>query len=156
AAGIAQAHLSSFYRFCLRKGFEGLNPVSGTERRSSQKRTRKHSPAELRLIWRATEEPTRFNRIISLLMLTGMRKTVLGSLRREEINRKDRRIEIGAEIGKAKNGEEFLLPLSHQAESIVLEGARENNGDFIFGEVWAEGGFSGWSRAKQELDGRIT
>jgi integrase len=156
AAGIAQAHLSSFYGFCMRKGYEGYSPVDGTERRNSEPRARKHSPAELVLIWKATEEPTRYNRIVRLLMLTAMRKTIFGSLRRDEVNRKDRRIEIGIEAGKSKNGEEFLLPLSRQAERIVNAALDEHDRNFVFSEPFADGGFSGWSKAKADLDERIT
>lgn len=156
AAGTAQAHLSSYYGFCIRKGYEGLNPVHGTERRNSQRRERFHSPEELALIWRATEEPTRFNRIVRLLMLTAMRKTVIGSLKRHEVNRKDRVIEIGLEIGKAKNGQEFLLPMSRQVEAMVIQALERTNLDYVFGDgaVDTKGGFGAWS-SKVWLDKRI-
>jgi integrase len=159
SAGVAQAHLSSYYAFCMRKGYEGFNPVDGTERRNSKKRTRFHTPHELLLIWRATEEPTRYNRIIRLIMLTGMRKTIFGALRRSEVNKKDHVIEIGVEIGKSKNGEEFILPMSRQVEALVLDAMKMGGeNEFVFNGQNADElrGFSGWADAKEHLDERIT
>jgi integrase len=156
AAGCAQAHLSSYYGFCIRKGYEGFNPVDGTERRNSKARVRKHSPHELLLIWRATEEPTRFNRIVRLLMLTGMRKTVIADLMRDEVKLDRHLIDIPRVFGKAKNGEEFLLPMSRQVEAMVRDAMKLSNRDLIFSRGDDEGGFGCWTRMKEELDERIT
>jgi integrase len=156
AAGCAQAHLSSYYGFCMRRGYEGFNPVDGTERRNSRQRARRHTPHELLLIWRATEEPTRFNRIVRLLMLTGMRKTVIADLMRDEVKLDKRLIDIPRVFGKAKNGEEFLLPMSTQVEAIVRDAMKLSNREIIFSRDEEEGGFGCWTRMKEQLDERIT
>lgn len=156
AAGMARAHLSSYYRFCMRKGYEGQSPVDGTESRPSCVRKRRLTPHELLLIWRATEAPTPYNRIVRLLMLTAMRKTIFGRLRPGEINREERTIEIGIEAGKSKNGEEFLLPMSRQVEAMVLDVLKSTgNREFAFGET-AKNGFNDWGRSKTRLNARIT
>lgn len=160
SAGSTRAHLSSYYRFCMRKGYDGASPVDGTENRYSQARERFHTPHELLLIWRATEEPTRYNRIVRLLMLTGMRKTIFGRLRHSEVNAAEHCVDVCIEdAGKAKNGQEFLLPMSRQVEAMVLDAMKTETGsEFVFSgtAMNQKRGFNDWSNAKEALDARVT
>jgi integrase len=65
---------------------------------------------------------------------------------------KDKR-QIDLPAGRTKNHRAHLVPLSDEALAI-LESIKQRKGrDFIFGR--GAGGFSGWSKAKRELDTRI-
>jgi integrase len=131
--------------------------VDGTETRNSEGRTRVLSPAELALIWKATDGDDDYNIIVRLIMLTAARKTIIGSLERAEYDPENHVIDVAADAtGKAKNGKRFWLALSRPAETMlknVLD--RRENSEFVFGRG-GEGGFSGWSSAKDALDDRIT
>jgi integrase len=155
AAGIARAHLSAYYGFLQKKGYEGFNPCDGTETRKSKPRNRVLDPAELALIWKATEGDDDYDVIIRLIMLTGMRKTVIGSMKRAEYNLETRIIDVPIEVGKAKNKKRFWAALSPRAQAILSKVIdRRKHSDFVFGDG-GEGGFSGWSKAKDALDRRI-
>jgi integrase len=156
AAGTSRAHLSSYYSFLMEKGYDGFNPVDGTASRNSRKRNRWLSREELALIWRATEGDDDYNIIVRLLMLTAARKTIFGSLKRSEYIPKTRIIDVPIETGKSKNKTRFWLALSPRAEAI-LRGVvdRREGSNFVFGDG-GEGGFSGWSKAKDALDAKIT
>jgi integrase len=154
AAGTSRAHLSAYYSFLMTKGYDGFNPVDGTEARNSERRTRVLNPAELALIWKATEGDEDYGIIIRLIMLTAARKTIFGSLKRAEYNAEIRIIDVPIETGKAKNKKRFWLALSPRAEAILTKVINRRVGsEFVFGE--GEGGFSGWSKAKDALDSKI-
>jgi integrase len=157
ACGTSRAHLSSYFTYLMLKGYDGFNPVDGTEARSSESRTRFLDASELALLWKATEGGGDYNTIVRLIVLTAARKTIIGSLERTEYDPENRVIDVAADAtGKAKNGTRFWLALSRPAEIMltnVLD--RRENSEFVFGRS-GEGGFSGWSSAKEALDDRIT
>jgi integrase len=155
AAGTTRAHLSSYYRYLMLKGYEGPNPVSGTETRNSEKRDRVLTPDELKLIWKATDSGSDYDNIVRLILLTATRKTVIGSLKKNEYVADRHIIDVPIETGKSKNKTRFWVALSPQAEAILRRVVdHRQNSEYVFGT--REGGFSGWSKAKQALDDRIT
>jgi integrase len=154
-AGTARAHLSSYYAYLMLKGFDGSNPVLGTETRSSEARDRVLSPDELRLIWRATASGSAYDTIVRLLMLTAARKTVIGSLRAREYDAEKHIVNVPVEIGKSKNGEKFWLALNPQAEEMVQKAIAKAAGrEFVF--ATGRAGFDNGNKAKGRLDARIT
>lgn len=154
AAGTARAHLSAYFAYLMTKGYDGFNPVDGTETRNSESRTRFLAPAELALVWKATEGDDDYNVIVRLLMLTAARKTVIAAMKRVEYDAERRIIDVPIETGKAKNKTRFWLALSPRAEAILTKVIdRRKESEFVFGD--GEGGFSGWSKAKDALDARI-
>jgi integrase len=154
-AGTARAHLSSFYAYLMLKGYDGFNPVIGTEARGSEARNRVLSPDELQLIWKATASGSAYDTIVRLLMLTASRKTAISWLREGEYNAELRIIDVPVEAGKSKNGERFWMALNPQAEEILRKYiARHRSGSpFVFGV--GEGGFDNGNKAKSRLDARI-
>jgi integrase len=154
AAGTTRAHLSSYYAYLMLKGYEGNNPALGTETRNSETRDRVLTPAELKLIWRATDSGSDYDTIVRLIILTAARKTIIGSLRKSEYDPEKKILDIPIETGKSKNKTRFWLALSPQADEI-LRAVIDRRGDspYVFGE--GEGGFTGWSKAKIALDERI-
>ncbi|MEI7876008.1 MAG: site-specific integrase, partial [Alphaproteobacteria bacterium] len=92
-----------------------------------------------------------YGRVVRLLVLTGCRRDEIGSLRWSEINRDARLIALPGE--RTKNSRPHDVPLSDAALGVLDSAPRRVNRDFVFGE--GKGGFSGWSKAKAELDARL-
>jgi integrase len=80
-------------------------------------------------------------------MLTMQRRGEIGGLPTSEFNRAKRQLEIKA--ARFKNGKDNTIPLSDAAFDI-LEKHYDKDRKFIFGRY--DTGFSGWSKAKAELD----
>ena len=74
--------------------FSEASPVPGR----AQSRTIRSDGSTSVRVARATEEPIPYNRIVRLLMLTAMRKTIFGRLRRTEVKKDDRTVEVGIEV----------------------------------------------------------
>jgi integrase len=108
------------------------------------------SEAELVEIWNACEDDD-YGRIVHLLVVTGQRRREIGDLAWPEIDREKRQIELPAE--RVKNGRPHLVPLSDEALRILAGVKQRKDRDLVFGR--GGGGFSGWSKAKAELDQRI-
>ena len=111
-------------------------------------RDRVLSEAELVEVWRASGEGD-YGSIVRLLVLTGQRRLEIGDLAWPEIDPDKRQIELPAE--RTKNHRPHIVPLSDQALAL-LPSCRKGR-DLVFGR--RDGGFSGWSKAKGELDARI-
>ena len=126
------------------------NPAAGIKPRSvASSRERVLSETELREVWRACLDDD-YGRIVRLLILTGQRKTEIGDLTWTEINQRQRQIELPG--ARTKNKRFHIVPLSDEAMALLPQPreAREH----VFGRA-ANAGFSGWSKAKRELDRRI-
>jgi integrase len=110
-------------------------------------RERTLSEAELRAIWHGTATPADYHRIVRLLMLTGSRRDEIGSLRWAEVNLAERQIELPGE--RTKNARPHIIPLGPLAIEQLPAGDPARA--YVFGRKAARG-FSGWSKAKRELD----
>jgi integrase len=165
-AGLARSHIHRFYEWAFGKGWVEINPAAGTEKRPSERRERLLDPAELVAIWNATDSDSDFDKIVRLLMLTGARGAQIGSLnRRTELKLADRLCDFVpphvreknghafSDRGKTKNKERFWLALSNRAAAILETTTPRIGSDFVFGT--GEGGFSGWSTAKERLDAKL-
>jgi len=127
--------------------------VIGTNRAApAVSRDRVLSDAETVAIWRAADPATMgdFGRIVRLLFLTGCRRDEIGRLRRAEIALADSLIALPGE--RTKNGLPHDVPLSGLAKGIVESITREDRAH-LFGR--RDTGFSGWSKAKRELDASL-
>jgi integrase len=62
----------------------------------------------------------------------------------------DRVISLPARLGRSKNKERFLIPLSKPALDILSKRTARKKSEYVFGE--GEGGFSGWSKCKERLN----
>jgi integrase len=111
--------------------------------------------AELVEIWRAAESLSNaaYGRIVRLLILTGCRRNEVGGLDQPEVNEIERQIELPA--ARTKNKREHIVPLG--AQMLALLPAKRNSTTKVFGRFDTENsnGFSGWSKAKVELDKAI-
>jgi integrase len=146
AADRGRSTLSAFFGWAIGEGIAEVNPVVGTNKASKNaSRERVLSDAELVAIWNASPGSD-FGRIVKLLMLTGQRRDEIADLRRAEIV--DSVLALPAE--RTKNSRPHDVPLSPQALAVLDDHPERAGREYIFGD--GEGGFSGFSKAKERLD----
>ena len=151
AADRARIALSGFFSWAIDRGYLDNNPTVNVRARAQNKpRDRVLTESELVEVWNACLDDDH-GRIVRLLILTGQRRAEMGDLGWSEIRLEKRQIELPER--RTKNGRAHVVPLSHEALTI-LEGIAATDGrDLVFG--LGAGGFSGWSKAKSELNERI-
>ena len=94
AANRARASLSAFYRWAIGEGLCEENPVTGTNKQEeSGPRERSLSDAEAAAVWLAAPDND-YGRIVRLILLTGCRRTELGSLQWSEIDKEARTLTL--------------------------------------------------------------
>jgi integrase len=145
--------LSTFFSWGMSEGFTTQNPVIGTTRAKEVSRNRVLSPAELRLIWGALPDD-QFGTIIKLLALTGQRAGEIAGLRWSEVAGDA----INLPGARTKNHLDHRVPLSDTALALIAAQPKRTQDDgeardLIFGA--GSGPFSGWSKAKIELDAAV-
>jgi integrase len=151
AANRARASLSTLFIFAMREGLVEANPVIGTNKaRDERLRDRVLANTELVEIWNACRDDD-YGRIVRLLILTGQRREEVGAMASSEINLANSQWSLPGE--RTKNRLSHDVPLSDSAAAILRAIPRHVRRNLIFG--MGSGGFSGWSRAKAALDGRI-
>ena len=151
AADRARVALSGFYAWAIERGYCEANPTLNiSPRAQAGSRERVLTESELVEIWRASQDDD-YGHIVKLLILTGQRRAEIGDLGWSEIDRTKRQIDLPG--SRTKNGRPHLVPLSDQVLHILDAIEVEKDRDFVFGR--GAGGFSGWSKAKAELDERI-
>jgi integrase len=152
ATNRSRASLSTVFSWAIGEGLCDHNPVVGTNKQEEGgPRERSLSDAELAKVWLAAPEND-YGRIVQLLMLTGCRRDEIGSLKWPEIDTDARTITISPD--RTKNSREHVVHLCDDALVIIEQILRRANRDFVFGV--GQGGFSGWSRSKAEIDKAAT
>jgi integrase len=147
SAGRARAHLSSLFRWALRRGHCRENPVLATEApKIEAERERVLSADELRQVWNGCGDDD-YGRIIRLLILTGCRREEIGGLRWSEINLDQGTLTIPAE--RSKNHRAHTLPLSAMALDILRAVPQRDGRDHLFGQ--RSDGFQTWAHSKRAL-----
>ncbi len=163
AADSARRALGTLFAWAIDRGIVHATPMLHIKSRADGRgRERTLTPAELREVWQATNAvddkgerrvSEDYARIVKLLMLTGQRRIEIGALSWFEIfeveNAEAARIDLPGE--RTKNYLPHIVPLSRQAVGL-LPGRRDGN-DMVFGRF--DRGFSGWSKAKKEIDAAI-
>jgi integrase len=148
AANRARSTLSKFYVWAIGEGLCDENPVVGTNKRDeNDPRERSLSDAEVARVWLDAPDND-YGRILKLILLTGCRRGELGDLKWSEVDREAHTIKLPRE--RTKNGQEHVVPLSEEAQSIIRD-VYEPDREFVFGRTRG-GGFSGWSKSKAEFD----
>jgi len=143
-----RASLSAFFAWCVRQGLLDANPIVGTGREIETSRSRTLDDGELKVIWNALEDND-YGAIIKLLTLTGQRAGEIALLRWSEVE-KDALV---LPPQRTKNKRQHVVPLSEAAREILVAQSRRGGREFVFGR--SDSGFSGWSKCKHRLDGRI-
>jgi integrase len=150
SANRLRAALSAMWTWGLRTGliYADSNPVTFTVRQRESTRDRTLSGAELKAIWKATDNDKDYSRIVRLCLLTGCRREEIGGLRWEEIQ--NDRIVLGPNRMKGNLAHEIaLLPV---ISSVLPQRPNDPKGS-VFGRRAT--GFSGWSKSKSYLDAKL-
>ena len=151
AADRARTALSAFFAWAIDRGHCGSNPTMNIRSRNQNgSRTRVLTEAELAEIWKACL-PDDHGRIVRLLILTGQRRREIGDLVWSEIDVLKRQINLPDT--RTKNRRWHIVPLSNEALAVIESIPRRDGRDRLFGR--GADGFSGWSKAKAELNARI-
>jgi len=139
--------IRTMMNWCVRQGLIEYSVVPKMKQ-SSVSRNRILSDQELReVLLKAQETPYPFGPIIQLLVLTGQRRTEIGSLRRSWLVESH----ITFPEGFAKNKREHRFPLSPMAINVFK--SVPDTGDLLFPAVTnLEKPFSGWAWHKARFD----
>ena len=150
SANRLRAALSAMWTWGLRTGLIDAdnNPVTFTVRQRERTRDRTLSGAELKAIWKATDNDKDYSRIVRLCLLTGCRREEIGGLRWEEIQ--NERIVLSPNRMKGNLAHEIaMLPM---ISSVLPQRPNDPKGS-VFGRRGT--GFSGWSKSKIYLDAKL-
>ncbi|MCJ2101023.1 tyrosine-type recombinase/integrase [Methylobacterium sp. E-046] len=150
ASNRARAALSAFFAWAVGEGLVELNPVVGSNKHASETaRDRVLTEGELVAVWRAADGDA-FGPIVRLLLLTGQRREEVAAMRWPELDLQAALWRLPGE--RTKNGRPHDVPLSVAALKILAAVPMRDGRDHVFGV--RGGGFSGFSKAKRELDER--
>ena len=148
----ARSALSACIIWAMRTGVADKNPLVGAYvPEGARSRDRVLRDSELAAVWRACADDS-FGRIVRLLILTGCRRTEVGGMAWDELDRERGLWTIPA--ARAKNRRPHALPLPPAAWAIIDAVHRRTDRDLLFGER-ANSGYRGWHLAKRRLDARL-
>ena len=146
-ANRTRSSLSAFFNWCIGEGYVDANVAAQTNKHEEIARSRVLDDRELRIVWRALPEDSDYSDIVRLLILTGARLREISELRWSEIDRDQATITLPP--SRTKNHRQHVIPLSAAALDI-LKGRVRNDRSLVFGN--GAHGFSGFSKAKRQLD----
>lgn len=151
AADRARTSLSTLFAWAIDRGECVTNPTNDIKARAEKvSRARVLTELELVEVWNSTLDDD-YGRIVRLLILTGQRRNEIGDLSQAEVNFSLRQIDLPSE--RTKNSLPHIVPLAPEAVALLKGVKRRGDRELLFGR--SVGGFSGWSKAKAELDARI-
>jgi integrase len=136
-----------FFNWAVRRQFLETNPLGALKRPNRQvSRERVLYDEELRrLLHYAREQSSRYNDIVTMLVLTGQRRGEIAGLQWSEIE--DSYLALSAE--RTKNKRNHVVPLGVAALRILhsIQGGRH----YVFGTPDNDRPFNGWGRAQRRL-----
>ncbi len=151
SADRARAALSAMFAWAVKEGLIDANPTIATNTYAGKtERDRVLNKDEIAAIWSALPDND-YGVIVKLLFYTGARRDEIADLNWSEVDGADRLIRLPAE--RAKNRRAFDLPLSQPAFDLIAERFKDGTEGHVFGRHGT--GFSGWSKAKAELDAKL-
>src|SRR5262245_25389286 len=154
AADRARTALSGLYAWAIDGGYCEATPLLHIRRRAETgARERTLTKDELREVWFAADAVGGdYARIVKLLILTGQRRDEIGNLAWAEVYEDGDGIRIDLPDKRTKNHRPHIVPLSAEARQ-VLPSRPDTDRMMVFGRIGT--GFSGWSKARAELDEAI-
>lgn len=159
SAARARAALSAMFNWAMREGVEiASNPVFGTNKPAEPKsRERVLSDDDLREIWTACGDDD-YGKIIRLLILTAQRRDEVGAMDWGELDLEKQLWTIPG--SRTKNRRDHHVPLTQLALDLLPLAPCASERKFVFGNGPRRNGdvhrgFSGWSKAKLQIDQRI-
>lgn len=149
AANRVRASLSALFTWGVMDGLLQDNVVAGTMVRPETSRDRTLSDAELAAIWGGTDTGSDHDRIVRLLLLTGCRRDEIGRMCWSEVVSDL----FTLPASRSKNRLPQEVPLTPLA--VAQLPPRQPGRHAVFGRGNGDAGYSGWSRSKARLDGRL-
>jgi integrase len=150
AAARARTTLSTFFAWAIDAGQCETNPVTNISKQGDREpRSRSLAFDEIAKIWNAAGDLGDYGKIVRLLILTLCRRDEIGELECAELDKEADAIVLPG--ARTKNKIEHLVPLSPLAQEIVTGITRRPGYPHVFG-LRKDKPFSGWSKAKAELD----
>jgi integrase len=157
-ARLTGAYGRACYGWAIGKDLLVENPFAGIKLVTVASRERVLSDEELVAIWAATKDPSAYNAIVRVLILTGQRREEVGGMTWDEVAPDLSKWTIPGR--RTKNGVAHIVQLSPQAQAIISSArrmARDNvdekaNDEFEFIFRGRAGAFNGFSKAKTTLD----
>jgi integrase len=156
-ANCVKSSLSGFFTWMIGQGLiEGTDPTVGMAGAvTNGPRTHVPTDANMVKIWGALQDDD-YGDIVQLLVLTLCRLTEIGGLRWDEVKFEAGIIELSPARVKtgSKTGQGRRIPMSAPVKDILQRRHRQWDGarPWVFG--MGENGFTGWARAKRNLDKR--
>jgi integrase len=148
-ANRVRASLGAFFSWAIKAGLVDANPALNTNKNSETARERVLTEDELKSIWNAAAKVNHhYGTIVRLLLLTGQRRVEIGDLRWTEIDFTVGVIRLPGE--RTKNHRPHEVPMSSAVRALLAAQTKAEDRDLVFGS--RVGGFSGWSKAKAQLD----
>ena len=154
----ALAVAKTFFNWCHNRRYITDSPVRGLSPHGHTARSRVLADAEIKQVWDAcddetNEAPPPFLTIVKLLIATGQRRGEIGALRTSYIEGDITTLPATL----TKNNRQHLFPNSALAADI-LRGVEVTGNDAIFFPARGKPNkpFNGWSKAKAQLDAKIT
>lgn len=143
--------IRTLLNWAVREEYLGVNPV-GSMKGYKPPKAREHvlSEEELAEVYsKAVSAPYSFGNIVSLLILTGMRRTEVSNLRWSWIDTVDQTITVPHD--HTKNGKTLVFPYSQRIHD-VLERTPHID-DLLFPSIKGDGKpFNGWGKSKERFD----
>jgi integrase len=149
----AQAALQIFFRFAVRRHYLDRNPLERLDPPAKRPtRARILTDHELKTVWQACTGM--FGDIVRLCILTGQRRSEIGRLTWEMIDRKQQIVTLPPEL--TKNRREHVFPYGERtAELLTLVGDRASAG-YLFParKTWRGKAtvYHAWNKDKAKLD----
>lgn len=139
----ARKDITTFFNWCVPR-YLAHSPMQGIKSERQPSRERVLTDDELASVWGACEGLGAIGSIVRLLILTGQRRTAIGSLRWEWVQA-DRIVWPG---DASKNGRQHSLPMTKSAAAIIS--AQDRQAEFVFNarRQRSDDGhqpYSGWS-----------
>jgi integrase len=120
--------------------------------RAEIKRKRVLRDVELGAMWHAASQiGWPMGSAIQLLVLTLARRDEIGALRWTEIDRRCHEILLKGDLGRTKNGEDHIIPLSSMARELIDSLPWLGGSPFVFSTTGTTP-ISGWSKVKVRID----
>jgi integrase len=141
--------IRTFFRWCVPR-YLPHSPCEGLKMPARYvPRQRVLNEAELKQVWEAVAKLAfPFHPIVKLMILTGARKTEVGTLRFPFIDEKERTITLP----ETKNGRPHTFPYGGMTAKILEDTPRLNSTTYLFPGRNPEQPYNGWSKHKTELD----
>lgn len=136
-ADSARAVISSIFGYALDRGLVSINPASGLRNRHDyQPRDVVASADDIRVLCSAIDSgeaamSTEIGTIVKLALLTGLRRTEIAAIRKQELDLDTLAPTLTIPRGRAKNRNAHRVPLGAQAAALLRE-AVADSGDSEF------------------------